>query len=188
MSNLGLVFLLQLVRIVEIHDDTVHDQRLNRAGVERLHHAPDDVINITGRQVLSQRLQRGGGERRRVRIARTHFCDVVLPVRDCHFHRYTLRSAQNLPFALRRQAQIGRGRPLDSLNGLRIPPIPYHRERTGPDARRHRTTSVLTSCAPPDWEAVHRPTQGIASTRLQRSAKLGDEEVVTYFSRDICDA
>ena len=87
MSNLGLVFLLQLVRIVEIHDDTVHGQRLNCAGVERVHHAPDDVINITGRQVLSQRLQRGGGERRRVRIARTHFCDVVLPVRDCHFHR-----------------------------------------------------------------------------------------------------
>ena len=78
MSNLGLVFLLQLVRIVEIHDDTVHGQRLNCAGVERVHHAPDDVINITGRQVLSQRLQRGGGERRRVRIARTHFCDVVL--------------------------------------------------------------------------------------------------------------
>ena len=39
MSKLGLVVLLQLVRLVEIHDDTVHDERLNRAGVERVHHS-----------------------------------------------------------------------------------------------------------------------------------------------------
>ena len=31
------------------------------------------VVNVASRQLLSERLQRGGGERRRTRIARTHF-------------------------------------------------------------------------------------------------------------------
>ena len=42
------------------------------AGVERVHHANDDVVNVASRQLLSERLQRGGGERRRTRAHRLH--------------------------------------------------------------------------------------------------------------------
>ena len=70
--ELGLVVLLHVERTVEFHDNSVHDEHLDHAGIERMHHA-NDVINIASRQLLSKRLQRGGRERRRTRIARTHF-------------------------------------------------------------------------------------------------------------------
>ena len=55
MSNLGLVVLLHVERTVEFHDNAVHDEHLDHAGIERVHHA-NDVVNIASRQLLSQRL------------------------------------------------------------------------------------------------------------------------------------